>query len=301
MIQQNSAEVPKIIIAQSVEEYPFFFCNTYTGMRLFGISYQPQVPVGIGIVFLHPLGPERNTCDTVPVNIARSLATRGIVCLRFDYTGTGDSEGEFKDVNKSALFSDIKSAIIAIKALEGVNSVGLFGLRFGGMLASLYAEQVDSQVDHLILCSPVVDFSDYINKALMMSITSQSVMFGKVVADRAMILRNLAEDKKTTHEGFNLCNIDGFPLTRQLWKSFVEFNLLHIVGSYNKRCLIIDLCIPGKKKELSVSDLAAKYGGDSSYIEIPVKYLPWVLNNLLITSISGLNEPVAQWVSEGIG
>lgn len=300
MIQQNSAEslIPNAL--QGVEEQPFFFENTKTGANLFGILYISEKPLDVGIVFLHPIGPERNTCDTVPVNIARSLAAQGIVCLRFDYTGTGDSEGEFKDITKRTLLTDVESAITTIKTVEGVKSVGLFGLRFGGMLASFYAEQADSNLEQLILCSPVVDFSDYINKALMMSITSQAVMFGKVIADRETIMKNLVEGLETVHEGFNLSNLDGFPLSQGLLLSFTGHNLINEVGSYKHRCLVIDLSIPGKRKDASVSKLAAKYG-DDCYTEISVKYLPWILNNLLVTSIPELNECVTTWVTEGIG
>lgn len=299
MIQQNRVEVSNMIAPQRLEEHPFYFGNIEDGVRLFGIIYKPEKPIGIGIVFLHPIGPERVIGDTVPVNIARSLAAQGIVCLRFDYTGTGDSEGEFRDITKATLFSDIAAAITTLEKVEGVNSVGLFGLRFGGMVASLYAEQEDSRVEHLILCSPIVDFPDYLNKALMMSIASQPVIFGKVIADRAILMQGLIDGVETIHEGINLRNIDGFPLTQKLWSSFREHKLQE-VGSYKKRCLVIDLSIPGKKKDPIISELAARYGENAGYKEISVKYLPWVHNSsLLISSINELNECVTQWVSAG--
>jgi len=302
MSQQFFEEVPKKYIDQRHEEQPYFIDNRETGLRLFGILYQPERPIGIGIVFLHSLGPERIIGDTVQVNIARALAAQGIVCLRFDYAGTGDSEGEFINITKTTLFSDIGVAITTIKSVEGVKSVGLFGLRLGGMLASLYAEQSDSQVKHLILCSPIVDFADYINKALMVTIACQPILFGKVVATRSNIMQGLIEGNETIYEGINLCNIDGFPLTKELWMSFSKHNLQQEVGSYKGRCLVIDLCIPGKKKDLTISDLAKKYPEAVYYNEIHVRYLPWIHNITYIdSSISNLNESIVQWVSEGEG
>jgi alpha/beta superfamily hydrolase len=290
-----------MISAEGSEERPFFFENTKTASRLFGMLYLPKEPLGIGIVFLHPIAPERITCDTIPVNIARSLASQGIVCLRFDYSGTGDSEGEFRNINKTTLFSDIEVAIATIKSVEAVKSVGLLGLRFGGMLASLYAEQANSQVEHLILCSPIIDFSSYIYNALMMSIACQPIMFGKVVATRAAFMQSLTDGHETIYEGINLRNIDGFPLTQELWMSFNSHNLLQSSGSFKNRCLVIDLCVPGKKKDLTVSELVTKYVGEVSYREISVKFLPWIHNPYLVTSIAELNECVSQWVSEGAG
>jgi len=282
--------------AAGVREQPFFFCNPESGARLFGMLYLPDNPTGVGVVFLHPLGVERNTCDTISVNVARSLAAAGVTCLRFDYFGTGDSEGDFREITSSTLFSDVTAAISEIKASVGVDSVGLFGMHFGGMVAGLYAEQEGDRIEHLMLCSPVISFSDFINKALMLSISQQAIMFGKVIADREMMICNLKEGKETCHDGYNLCNIEGFPLTQGLWQSFADRNLLQDVGSYDRRCLILDLCVTGKRKDGAVSNLTTKYSGDVSYREVPVRYLPWQVTTYLIKSLHGLNDAVTAWL-----
>ncbi len=287
------------MVTAGIREQPFFFCNPQSGVRLFGMLYLPANPTGVGVVFLHPLGVERNTCDTVSVNVARSLASAGVASLRFDYSGTGDSEGDFRDITSSTLFSDVTAAISELKSSIGVDSVGLFGMHFGGMVAGLYAEQEESRIDHLMLCAPVISFSDFVNKALMLSISQQAIMFGKVIADREMMILNLKEGKETRHDGYNLCNIEGFPLTQGLWQSFVDRNLMQDVGSYDRRCLLLDLSVPGKRKDGAVSHLATKYSGDVCYREVPVRYLPWQVNTYLIKSLHELNDSATAWLIQG--
>ena len=48
-------------------------------------------------------------------NISRALTTAGIGVLRFDFTGLGDSEGDFRDTNFSGNVEDLLSAIDYLK------------------------------------------------------------------------------------------------------------------------------------------------------------------------------------------
>ena len=66
------------------------------GARRVGVLHLPETRVGeTGVVFLHGwsgcrLGPHR-----MFVTCARRLCATGVPCLRFDFGGRGDSEGEW--------------------------------------------------------------------------------------------------------------------------------------------------------------------------------------------------------------
>lgn len=79
------------------------------GLRLSGLLEHPAAgdPVAFGM-FAHCF-----TCskDYKAVgNIARTLAANGIAVLRFDFTGLGESEGEFADTTFSSNVSDLIAA-----------------------------------------------------------------------------------------------------------------------------------------------------------------------------------------------
>ncbi len=44
------------------------------------------------------------------VRISRALAERGIAVLRFDFTGLGESDGDFADTNFSSNLEDLVAA-----------------------------------------------------------------------------------------------------------------------------------------------------------------------------------------------
>jgi putative redox protein len=60
-------------------------------------------------VFAHCFTCSRNIVTTA--RIAAALARHGIAVLRFDFTGLGDSEGDFADTNLSTNIDDVLSAI----------------------------------------------------------------------------------------------------------------------------------------------------------------------------------------------
>jgi len=63
--------------------------------------------------------------------IAQQLATRGIACLRFDFTGLGSSEGEFGNTNFSSNIADLIAAAAHLRAAYQAPAL-LVGHSLGG-------------------------------------------------------------------------------------------------------------------------------------------------------------------------
>lgn len=67
--------------------------------------------------------------------LATRLAAAGYETLRFDYSGTGDSEGMALDARLEHWLEDIATAAAELRDLSGCSRVALLGLRAGGLLA----------------------------------------------------------------------------------------------------------------------------------------------------------------------
>lgn len=76
-------------------------------------------------------------------NISRALTTEGFGVLRFDFTGLGESEGEFADTNFSGNVGDLVEAANYLK--ENYSSPTLIiGHSLGGAAAILASEEISS-------------------------------------------------------------------------------------------------------------------------------------------------------------
>ncbi len=74
-------------------------------------------------------------------HIARALAVNGIAAFRFDYRGSGNSEGDFSEMTAGREVQDARAALRLLEARTDLDRArfGLLGLSMGGMVAALTA------------------------------------------------------------------------------------------------------------------------------------------------------------------
>lgn len=144
---------------------------------LYGVHHAPADAVyqDNAVLICQPLGQDYYRCHTLLRNLANSLAAKGYHVLRFDYRGTGDSCGELPDYGIEHWLDDIQMAISELRAISGVNSVTMIGVRMGGYLCLHAALQ--AMVTRLILWDGVIDTASYLQELASMNqqlLTNQS-------------------------------------------------------------------------------------------------------------------------------
>jgi putative redox protein len=87
------------------------------------------------------------------VNIARALNGEGLAVLRFDFTGLGESEGEFAETNFSTAVADLVAAAEFLAA-RGMAPALLVGHSLGGAAALVAAGRIPSLRAVATLCAP---------------------------------------------------------------------------------------------------------------------------------------------------
>lgn len=125
------------------------------GAELVGVLARPAdaaqtKPVGVVIVVG---GPQTRVGSHRQFTImARALAAAGHACLRFDYTGMGDSPGPRPDFEKAG--PDIGRACDALLAqMPGCQRIALWGLCDGATAAVFYAQK-DPRIAAVIAANP---------------------------------------------------------------------------------------------------------------------------------------------------
>lgn len=254
-------------------ERPITFENE--GDQLVGMIHEPVEGGGAkpGVVMLHGFTGNRIEQHQMFVKTARKLAQAGFYVLRFDFRGSGESQGRFVRMTTSGEISDALVAIDWFKANTGVDpyQVAVLGFSMGGCVAAYAAAQTD--VKALILWSAVAKTVD---------VFTQKAPYE--------VMRNQARQKGYLElQGWKI----GYPFVEELH----SLNPLEVVQKYVGPALIIHGSddptvptehgqlyydqIPSTDKELIIID-----GADHTYNKIEweqeliAKTVEWLQNKM---------------------
>ena len=95
--------------------------------------------------------------------LAVLLSEVGYPTLRFDFSGCGDSSGNWKDWSLDRWVDDVSAAIGELSRISGAEKVSLVGLRLGGTLAVM-ASIERRNIDSMVLWDPVIGGRGYIDE-----------------------------------------------------------------------------------------------------------------------------------------
>lgn len=138
--------------------------------RLFGWVHLPLDGRAQGAVVLcSPLAREETNAHAPYRLLAEQLADRGLVAIRFDYDGAGDSAGSHHDPRRLERWLSSVHHAVALARSTGVTRVSLVGMRLGATLAAAVAEQLGT-VDSLVLWDPCWSGRTFIRQQRAISI-----------------------------------------------------------------------------------------------------------------------------------
>ncbi len=120
--------------------------------RLYSVHYQSRsVRKEHAILFAHSLGHEYVRAHRNLQQLAVALCGRGFDVVRFDYMGTGDSDGLSEEVNAETMGSDLLNVRQYIIDQTNTKRVSLVGLRLGATVATHFREAFQ----YMVLWDPV--------------------------------------------------------------------------------------------------------------------------------------------------
>lgn len=129
------------------------------GTKIFGVMHRPiaetKAPT---VLFCHGLAGHRIGKHRMYVSLSECLSRVGIASFRFDFRGSGDSEGEFGEMTLQGEVSDAVKAFEYLTIQDHVdpNRIGIFGRSFGGAISILAAHKFGN-VKSVALWAPVFD------------------------------------------------------------------------------------------------------------------------------------------------
>ncbi len=143
--------------------FSFFEWTTDRGLRLRGAVHGSERPDSPCIIFSHGLTGNRMGPGYLFVKISRALAAEGFSSVRFDFCGSGESEGFFGDMNTDTMTDDLLTVVKEVrKRAPAPERLILLGHSFGGMIAARCAAPAGAQ--GIILLSPVADLRELVQR-----------------------------------------------------------------------------------------------------------------------------------------
>ena len=131
--------------------------------KLRGIMTLPTEKENLPIVLLfHGFCINRDEQGQIYKRLANRLSEQGIATVRFDFAGTGESDGIFSEMTIQTELSDAEAILDYVKNLEFVDKkrIGVLGMSMGGVVASLLAGKQPQDIKSLCLWAPAACLSD---------------------------------------------------------------------------------------------------------------------------------------------
>ncbi len=136
------------------------------GLTLRGMLHIPdntsrKLPL---IIILHGFGGNKMGPHFMFVRLSRALEELGFASIRFDFAGSGESDGEFINMTLSGELEDAINILNYSKALSFVDTgkIGLLGFSMGGAVASMLAGIRGQDIRSLCLWSPAGNIAEIV-------------------------------------------------------------------------------------------------------------------------------------------
>ncbi|GAA0327481.1 alpha/beta hydrolase [Bacillus carboniphilus] len=144
-------------------EYPLAL--EVEGLTLRGIAHKPEIrgkshfPV---VILFHGFTGNKLESNLMFVQFARELNKHGIGAVRFDFSGSGESDGYFADMTFSKEVCEGEHILAFTETLDWVdtNQIMLNGFSMGGAVAALVAGKSPNKIKKLCLWSPAGNMNE---------------------------------------------------------------------------------------------------------------------------------------------
>ncbi|HPC49473.1 MAG TPA: alpha/beta hydrolase [Kiritimatiellia bacterium] len=178
-------------------QQPFFLFSP--GRALSATRFVPETLRG-AVLFVPPFYEERKGALPAFTRTARALAEHQIASLLFDFSGCGDSAGDFGNTDPEWMEEDAETALTWLRnALPGL-PVALLGLRTGAVLAArLAARHPESAL--LVGWSPT-DGPTFIRQLLQRRMVNDMTAYGKARESRAALEERLRHGDAVDLDGY---------------------------------------------------------------------------------------------------
>ncbi len=220
-----------------------FYIETRSGF-LFAQYWSPQgAPLRQAILHIPAFAEEMNKSRRMIALQVRALAEQGYTVLVMDLFGTGDSSGDFSEATWQIWLDNAADAIAWLKQ-QGAQTVTLWGLRSGALLAMDFSHQNPGLVDRLLLWQPVLNGDVFVTQFLRLRVAAAMMNAG--------LPQEKTSDLKSRLLDGQALEVAGYSLHPDLIRSLVLLKADLLDLRQIQEIVIIELAAVGNQTEPSL-------------------------------------------------
>lgn len=216
-------------------------------LRLRGMLHIPEniknkVPI---VIIFHGLGGNKMGPHFIFVKLSRLLERAGIASIRFDFAGSGESDGDFIDMTIDTELKDADNILSYVRTLDFVDKdrIGIVGLSMGGAIASMLSGNRKIDIKTICLWAPAGNM-------------------GEIILGKQFIGSNY---KEFIEKGY--FDLEGSLVGEKFVDNAKKISIYEKAAEYDKRSLIIH----GDKDEIVLLSASERYidlWGKSSQLKV---------------------------------
>lgn len=138
---------------------------TLRGMEHVPVSTEAKLPA---VILFHGFTGTKLEPHRIFLKISRALENLGVACFRFDFSGSGESDGNFEDMTLNTELEEASAILDWVRQDSRIDPhrISLLGLSMGGLVASLLAGDRPQDVHRLALLAPAGNMDQLIAHAM---------------------------------------------------------------------------------------------------------------------------------------
>ncbi|MGB8956586.1 MAG: alpha/beta fold hydrolase [Tumebacillaceae bacterium] len=172
----------------------------YQGMTLRGMEHVPEQRAGErlpAVILYHGFTGNKLEGHRLFLKISRALANNGYAAFRYDFIGSGESDGDFEDMTVSKEIAEADAILDSVRNDPRIDPdrVILLGMSMGGLVASVLAGDRPQDVHKLVLLCPAGNVYEFVKPMLDAYLADPSLQVVDWGAN--LVGRAFGEDVKT--------------------------------------------------------------------------------------------------------
>jgi pimeloyl-ACP methyl ester carboxylesterase len=199
--------------------------------KMFGARHIPAGTAQGGAVICPALQAEFLRNYRREFDLGRDLAARGLAVQRFQYRGSGNSDGETSEVTFETMRDDAVAAADWLVRAEGINALAFVGARWGGLIASTVASRFDRAP--LVLWEPMTHPRAYFRDLFRAGRIHELRKGGRSPRSN--------EDQLEEMRRTGVLDVLGYAIGRPLYESVIDRTLQAELGEGPRPILLVQI------------------------------------------------------------